>query len=371
MKGERIEWKHFLIVSIVFFTQAGWQTDPDCTQYCSSDADCMAAATQTGRWLASFQCIVVEDGSCLWSLLFPIKTMRLKNIYINKKARAWRRYLCAPMQSLWGSSRQGCCGLLLLLLRAAGWQQDARLQYSPCSRSCWSYHGSSSSVTNSSIVPELSMGLTRTALEKQAPPCACVCVSLSSRDRNNGAPWGSGGSFKAELRVRRPGGESCCWASGPPRRVSSSASSGHSHLSVPSTAWSEAPQMLGLLQTWQRCCNSGTSFSPPPPPTRYQLRPRGAFAYRSSDARLRFCSYTPSAWIGAKHSAPSRWWNVSCDVIRFSPLLSFHALPFKLGNFFLLQDSKFRRHSMHHVLRKVTRKLKFCRKLLAALTSIT
>lgn len=78
-------------------------------------------------------------------------------------------------------------------------------------------------------------GTDRSALEKQAPPCVCVrlCVSM---DWNNGAPRGSGsggGSFKAELLVRRPGGECCCWASGPPRRVSSSPSSGHSHISFP------------------------------------------------------------------------------------------------------------------------------------------
>lgn len=37
-------------------------------------------------------------------------------------------------------------------------REDGACLVLPCSRSCWSYHGSSSSVTNSSIFPELSMG---------------------------------------------------------------------------------------------------------------------------------------------------------------------------------------------------------------------
>lgn len=43
--------------------------------------------------------------------------------------------------------RRGCCG------------RFGRCHVLPCSRSCWSYHGSSSSVTNSSILPKLSMGV--------------------------------------------------------------------------------------------------------------------------------------------------------------------------------------------------------------------
>lgn len=49
----------------------------------------------------------------------------------------------------------------------------------PCSRSCWSYHGSSSSVTNSSIAPELSM-------EKGKTPSRCgrtMEAGSSSRDK--------------------------------------------------------------------------------------------------------------------------------------------------------------------------------------------
>lgn len=104
---------------------------------------------------------------------------------------------------------------------------------------------------------------------------------------------------------------------------------------IPSTAWSEAPQMLGLLQTWQRCCNSSTSVSPPPPPPPlYQLRPRGAFTCRSSDARPRFSSHNPYTRTGAKPSmlSSSVVYTLKCVTRRHQLQLSFfsfHAHLFK------------------------------------------
>lgn len=205
------------------------------------------------------------------------------------------------MKYLWRSSRQGCCVVAdsrmrdsthpALGLAGRTTVPPLRLRIPPLFRS-WAWDWPEPRWRN-----------------KPLRVCHCACT-----DRNNGAPCGSGGSFKEELLVRRPGGE-CCWESGPPRRVSSAASSGVLRSLppfIPSTAWSEAPQMLGLLQTWQRCCNSSTSFSSPPP--RYQLRPRGAFTCCSSAAQLLFCSHTPSATIEAKQSAPFLTYSPICHV---------------------------------------------------------
>lgn len=123
----------------------------------------------------------------------------------------------------------------------------------PCSRSCWSYHGSSSSVTNSSIVPELSM-------EKQRNKLLC---------ENNGAPagWllqqGKGASSRRSCREAASDlGELCCGSTcflfvfTPTSHVS------YAHL--PARAHPGALTGCSLCscnrETWQqRCCKSSTS----------------------------------------------------------------------------------------------------------------
>lgn len=66
----------------------------------------------------------------------------------------------------------------------------------PCSRSCWSYHGSSSSVTNSSILAELSMGRSAGRNRRNKPLCVDSEQWSSERRRRRSL------SFKAELRAR-------------------------------------------------------------------------------------------------------------------------------------------------------------------------
>lgn len=69
----------------------------------------------------------------------------------------------------------------------------------PCSRSCWSYHGSSSSVTNSSILAELSMGRSAGRNRRNKPLCVdCVEQWSSERRRRRRRSL----SFKAELGAR-------------------------------------------------------------------------------------------------------------------------------------------------------------------------
>lgn len=70
----------------------------------------------------------------------------------------------------------------------------------PCSRSCWSYHGSSSSVMNSSILPEFSMGLSLPHRERPQRRRASSVGNNGAPAGARGPPEGSSRSFKAELR---------------------------------------------------------------------------------------------------------------------------------------------------------------------------
>ena len=128
----------------------------------------------------------------------------------------------------------------------------------PCSRSCWSYHGSSSSVTNSSIFPELSMG-DPGRNRRNAP----LCENKRAPARQQVAP----SSWSPQP------GECCAVALYvfplflplssvlPPSLpllplIPPPPSSGPSRCSE--------PLLLPLLQrsaeTWQRCCDDSTSF---------------------------------------------------------------------------------------------------------------
>lgn len=107
-------------------------------------------SSHTRPCLAGFQRIVVKDGcvfvACsleailklMWSLWGRTSAVSLHG----REPLSSAEHLKGPASS-W---QRWCCGL-------GGW-----CRVLPCSRSCWSYHGSSSSVMNSSILPELSMG---------------------------------------------------------------------------------------------------------------------------------------------------------------------------------------------------------------------
>lgn len=74
----------------------------------------------------------------------------------------------------------------------------------PCSKSCWSYHGSSSSVTNSSIVSELSIGLPLLKAQKQALPWVQKSSRVNSREDQR----------QASLRTAPPADNASQWAAG-------------------------------------------------------------------------------------------------------------------------------------------------------------
>lgn len=102
------------------------------------------------------------------------------------------------------------------LLRGGGWlvkrprvkvmlrgREDGVL---PCSRSCWSYHGSSSSVTNSSIPPAgFSMGD-----HPLSPPGPGASAETSRSVRNKRAPASPGRSSPARSCSLQPGGSRLC-----------------------------------------------------------------------------------------------------------------------------------------------------------------
>lgn len=125
---------------------------------------------------------------------------------------------------------------------AAGWEDGCLVL--PCSRSCWSYHGSSSSVTNSSILPELSMGEHPGESAETSPSVWTIELQRagsSSRQRS---------LLQAAHRLSSV--RECCVGA---RRVSSCPSSplcsfGHSHLSSPHRP---APAHPGA-QTRRCCC---------------------------------------------------------------------------------------------------------------------
>lgn len=142
----------------------------------------------------------------------------------------------------------------------------------PCSMSCWSYHGSSSSVTNSSILPEFSMG--DPLLLSSGNPRT---QSSSVRDQQIRQ---AGSSTKQRPLLQAGAARSrtalCCgstcflFPSSPPTAPSHPPITAQ-HRPIPVLTATAAAAATGAAaaaaaaedpQTWQRCCNNSTSFSP-------------------------------------------------------------------------------------------------------------
>lgn len=147
-------------------------------------------------------------------------------------------------------------------------------------------------------------GTDRSALEKQAPPCVCASVceygleQWSSERQRRRLLQGGAASAPAGWGVLllRVGASSTCFLLSLIRSLPPF---------IPSTAWSVGAadartptDVAAVLQQQHFLLSSSSSLC-------YQLRPRGAFTCRSSDARPRFSSHTRT---GANW--PFRQWSI-------------------------------------------------------------
>lgn len=139
----------------------------------------------------------------------------------------------------------------------------------PCSRSCWSYHGSSSSVTNSSILPELSIWrgdpllLHPGNLQGNNPLCVWTIELLQQGPPQEARSFQD---YQPELRTVLYSAVLCastCFLF-PSSPLCVSSVTPTSSLSHPTTTGPSSPPRpaatVTAAETWQRCCNKGTSF---------------------------------------------------------------------------------------------------------------
>lgn len=120
-----------------------------------------------------------------------------------------------------------------LCARLGGWCAGL-----PCSRSCWSYHGSSSSVMNSSILAELNMEPTNCLTERnkdlQQRWCVVMCLRVSSLlppssvtpSSSSHPPPASSGSSRSSRRPEAAAAAVETWQLPPPVRNSTTMPSG-------------------------------------------------------------------------------------------------------------------------------------------------
>lgn len=176
----------------------------------------------------------------------------------------------------------------------------------PCSRSCWSYHGSSSSVTNSSIVPELTMGDPRKTAET-SPSIRTIDAPAGCSSRRQFAPSGwicaqaSFFSHSGSVVLWLYQGSTCFLFPPSPRSLPPFPLIPPPPSTGPSRSTDQPPPLqlllLQILQTWHRCCNNSTSFLP--------VFSSGLTMPSRAARKLQECSFVFNSIFGFRSGAPS------------------------------------------------------------------